>query len=264
MSTTYWLKQSTEPLFPKLLWSRPESKRTAGKLLIIGGNLHGFAAPAEAYSFAEAAGIGVAKVLLPDALQKTVGQILENGEFTPSTPSGSFSKKALAEWLDFSNWADAVLLAGDVGRNSETAILLESYLGKTAKSVALSRDAVDYTYTAPANVLKRPSTLLVLSLSQLQKLLKAAKWIHAVTFDMDLLQLVELLHELTQIHPVFIVTEHQQHMIVAVKGQVSTTSSRVDIWRTKAAAWAVSWWLQNPSQPFEAITTAIFSLLSYN
>src|SRR5690348_6592497 len=122
MNAAKWYKQTLDkPLFPKLAWSRPETKQTAGKLLIIGGNLHGFAAPAEAFTHAKAAGIGTTKVLLPNALQKTVGTMLETGEYAPSTPSGSFSKAALDTWLDFSTWADGILLAGDIGRNSETA-----------------------------------------------------------------------------------------------------------------------------------------------
>ena len=91
MITPYWHKQFDSPLFSDLLWSRPENKQFAGKLLIIGGNLHGFAAPASAYEQSQRAGIGVARVILPDALQKTIGRIFEAGEFAPSTPSGSFS-----------------------------------------------------------------------------------------------------------------------------------------------------------------------------
>src|SRR3982750_3265194 len=100
MERTYWHKQTPEkPLFPDLLWSRPENRAHAGKLLIMGGNAHGFAAPAEAYAESEQAGIGAARVLLPDSLQKTVGRTFAAGEYAPSTPSGSFSQKALAELL---------------------------------------------------------------------------------------------------------------------------------------------------------------------
>ncbi|MDB5164161.1 MAG: uncharacterized protein JWS12_779 [Candidatus Saccharibacteria bacterium] len=258
MNQEYWHRQSQDkPLFGDLLWSRPESRQMAGKLLVIGGNLHGFAAPAEAYTYATEAGIGVAKVLLPDALRKTVGRVLENGEYASSTPSGSFSKQALAQWLDFSGWADGVLVAGELGRNSETAILLEQFLAKSGAAVVLSRDAVDYLYTSPQDVLNRQNTALVLSLSQLQKLVKAAGFPKAVTFSMDVLQLVELLHDFSQQYPVKIITEHQGQSIVADSGQVSTTPQALDIWRTKVAAYASVWWLQNPSQSFEALTTAV-------
>src|SRR3989344_7199327 len=110
----YWLKQSTDqPLFPDLLWSRPENKAQAGKLLIVGGNLHGFTAPAGAYSAAEKAGIGVVRVILPDKLQKTVGKMIPEADFVTSTPVGSFGRQALAQMIEDARWANGVLLAGD-------------------------------------------------------------------------------------------------------------------------------------------------------
>src|SRR5882757_7834828 len=120
MEQTYWHKQAIDkPLFPELLWSRPENKSFAGKLLIIGGNAHGFAAPAEAYVAAEKAGIGTTRILLPDSLQKTVGKLFAPAEFATSNPSGGFAQTSLAEALALSDWADGILVAGDTGRNSE-------------------------------------------------------------------------------------------------------------------------------------------------
>ena len=55
-----------------------------------------------------------------------MGKTLEDGEYAPSTPSGSFSTQALGELQAMANWADGTLIAGDIGRNSETAILLEN------------------------------------------------------------------------------------------------------------------------------------------
>src|SRR6185295_14980513 len=111
MAATYWHKQEQSKLiFPELEWSKPENKNQAGKLLIIGGNAHGFSAPAEAYNVAVQTGIGTAKVLLPVALKKVVGRVLENCDFVPSTPSGSFAQNSLAEVLDATTWADALLI----------------------------------------------------------------------------------------------------------------------------------------------------------
>src|SRR3989344_1078256 len=142
MEATYWLRQKTdEPLFPDLIWSRPETKQQAGKLLIIGGNQFGFAAPAEAYGAATDAGVGLTRVLLPLAVKKVAGKLLPGLEYSANTPSGSFSKAALGEFLDQAAWADGVLIAGDLGRNSETAILLESFLAKYQGQITLNKDA---------------------------------------------------------------------------------------------------------------------------
>jgi hypothetical protein len=243
-----------------LLWSRPENRSAAGKLLIVGGNAHEFASPGAAYNEAIKAGVGTARVLLPDALQKTVGRVFEAGEFAPSTKtSGSFNQKALNEFLMQSNWADGVLFAGDFGRNAETAILFEKFLANWRGQLTLTKDACDYASSAPNAVLGREDTLLVLSLSQLQRLGIAAKTSSAITFGMDLLRLVEWLHEFTLAHAPFIVTKHLDTLFVAVNGRVSTTKlvEDLDIWRVKTAARAAVWWLQNPTKPFEALTTAI-------
>ncbi len=259
MAGTYWHKQTAEePLFPELLWSRPENRRHAGKLLIIGGNAHGFAAPATAYQAATQAGIGTTKILLPDALQKTVGMVLDNGEFAPSTPSGSFSKQALAEWLDWSRWADGILLAGDLGRNSETAVAIEQFTTKTSQPLVVTKDAIDYFYTAAKTILNRDNTVLVLSLAQLQKLARQAHYPEAVRFDMGLAQLAEWLHEFSSQYPCGIMTYHNETILVAAGGQVSSTKvGEKTTWRADAAAQATVWWLQNPAKLFESLTTSI-------
>jgi len=261
MNSSYWHKQSnTTPLFPSLDWSRPESRHLAGKLLVVGGSLHAFAAPAEAYTQAVKAGIGTTRVLLPDALRRTVGQLLETGEFAPSTPSGSFGASALAELLDCSAWADATLVAGDLGRNAETAILLERFLAKQSAAVTLTKDAIDYAVSTPGSVLHRPDTLLVPSLSQLRRLGMAAGFEQPVQFSMDLLRLVDWLHAFTQRFAPYIITQHLDTLFVAVGGQVSTTrlDSPQPVWRVRAAATAAVWWLQHPSKPFDSLTTAAY------
>jgi hypothetical protein len=256
----YWVKQTAgQPLYPELLWSRPENKARAGKLLIAGGNAHGFAAAGTAYGEAGKAGIGTARVLLPDSLQKTVGRVFEAGEFAPSTPSGSFGRRALAELLEMGAWADAVLLAGDFGRNSETAILLEQFLTKYSGQLVLTKDAVDYFTKAPLPLLTRPDTLLVISFAQMQKIASNSQFIPAFTFDMDFLQLIDTLHVFTRQHQPAVIVKHLQTIFVAANGQVSTTKlpEDIDIWRVKVAAHAAVWWLQNPSKTFEALTTAL-------
>jgi hypothetical protein len=260
MENTYWHKQQQEkPLYPELLWSRPENRLSAGKLLIMGGNLHSFAVAAESFDQVTKSGIGTARVVLPSALQRTVGKIFKEGEYAPSTPSGSFSKLALSTIIDASDWADGVLIAGDLGRNAETAILLETLLQKSSIPVVITQDAVDYISSTPQTAIQRKNIALVLSLSQLQRLVITLKYKHAVTFSMDLLRLTEWLHEFTLTYPIHIVTEHNNVILVAVNGEVSTTRliEETPIWRVKTASKMTVWWLQNMDKPFQAFTTAV-------
>ena len=256
----YWQKQTKEqPLFKDLLWSRPEQTAQAGKLLIIGGNAHDFAAPAKAYAEAAKAGVGISRVLLPDSLKKTVGRILENGEYAPSTPSGSFARRALADLLELSGWADAILLAGDFGRNSETAILLEQFISKYVGQVTLAKDSADYFVHAPATVLNRQATTLVISFAQLQKLAMNVRFDKAFTFDMDFLHLIDTLHDFSLGFGAAIVVKHLESIFVAYAGQISSTKLNEDmpVWRVKTAAHAAVWQLQNPNKTFEALTSSL-------
>lgn len=260
MDQSFWHKQTKDkPLFPDLIWNRPENRLHAGKLLIIGGNLHDFKAPADAYGAAMKAGAGTVRVLLPDTLSKTVGAFFPEAEFAKSTPSGSFAVEALAELLSAASWADGVLLAGDFGRNSETAILLEKFIEKYTGQLTLTKDAVDYFVKSPQSILARPNTTLVLSFGQLQPLASVAGFQPPFVFSMGLLKFVDNLNNFTQQHQAHIVTYFEENMCVGVSGQISTT--KIDnppkVWRLKTASSASTWWLQNPSKPFDALTTAV-------
>ncbi len=260
MANTYWLKQTKDkPLFEDLLWSRPENKRHAGKLLIVGGNLHGFATPGNAYGAAMKARAGTVRVLLPDKLQKTVGKLIPEAEFAPSTPSGSFARTGLAQLLEAAAWADGVLLAGDLGHNSETAILLDAFVDKCEGRVTLADDSLDYFLGKDSPLISRPGTTSVIELAQLQKLVKNNRPNLPILHTMTLVNLVEMLHELSTGNPGQIITWHAGNFIVASGGQVSTTpGAEKPNWQIELASFVSVWQLQNPKLQFEAPTTAAF------
>jgi NAD(P)H-hydrate repair Nnr-like enzyme with NAD(P)H-hydrate dehydratase domain len=255
-----WQKQTADkPLYPDMLWDRPERRDQAGKLLIIGGNLHSFAAPAQAFAAATGAGIGVARVVIPDALRKTLRTILPEAIYAPSTPSGSFAKASLSDWVDEAGWADGVLLAGDFGHNSETAQALETLLDKYSGLVTVTQDALEYFLTRPEKVIGRPRTTLVLSIGQLQKLARGVGTTTAITQSMGLPELAAWLEDFSSKNPITVVTKHLDHLIVAHAGDVSSTPTEPDreAWRIDTAARVVVWQLQSPDKPYPAATTAI-------
>jgi len=261
MPQDYWLKQDPlKPLFPDILWSRPETTHTSGKLLIVGGNAHGFSHVGMAYEAARKAGAGTIRILMPDVLQKTVSILQTSCYFAPSNPSGGFAKQALSELLEHAAWADAVLLAGEFGRNSETAVVLESFIQKYSGRLTVSRDAVDYFISShSALLLNRPDTTVVLSAGQLQKLAMNAKAKSPIGLSLDLSLFVHALHEFSLEHKANIITHNQGNTIVSVNGKVSSTltSEGDDIWRTPTAAKATVFWLQNPTKSFEAMTVSL-------
>lgn len=250
-----WIRQKRdEPAFPDVLWSRPENRRHAGKLLIIGGHQQSFNAVSAAYSAAAKAGVGTARVLVPEILRKMLHQIFPEAEYAASTPIGSFSRKALADLLDASEWADGVILAGDFGRNSETAVLLESFVQKYTGLLAVSGDAVDYFVTDSEVLLKRPRTLVIASVKQLQKLASP----HLIEQRADLIRAVEQISGWAQQAELSVLTVHSNHAIAAHKLQISTTPVNLADPNEALAACAAVWLLQQPEKPFEALTTAIY------
>lgn len=249
-----WQKQTDGPLFPDILWNQPENKRHAGKILIIGGHTQSFSAVSEAYSAANRAGIGAARVIIPNTLQRTLSKLFPEAEYAPSTNIGSFSRQALSTFLDSAEWADGVLLAGDFGKNSETAILLESLVDRYMGQITLAGDSVDYFLNYSAKLIQRPHTLLIANLFQIQKLAAPET---LVLQQSELMQVVHQLSEWTSKNSLSIVTEHSGHAIAAHGGKASTTPVK-DISLTNLAAYASVWYLQHRQQPFEALTTSVF------
>lgn len=255
MESINWLRQAPEqPLFPDVLWSRPENKRHAGKLLIIGGHSQNFSAVSRAYAAAQKAGAGTTRVLLPQSLQKTLAKSFPEAEFADSTPIGSFSRQALGLFLELSAWADGVLLAGEFGRNSETAVLLESYIGKYAGQLTLAGDSIDYFFNDPKPVINRPDTTIVGAFSQIQRIAKSA----ALKQGDDLVQTLNKLSIFSGETEAYFVTEQSGQVSVSGHGKLSTTATDGREVNEELAAYASVWTLQQPAKPFEALTTAVY------
>jgi ADP-dependent NAD(P)H-hydrate dehydratase / NAD(P)H-hydrate epimerase len=236
------------------LWSRPENKRYAGKLLIVGGHAQTFNSVSDAYTAATKAGIGTTRVILPDKLQKMLSKIFPEAEYAASTSIGSFSRQALGSLLDASSWADAVLLVGDFGKNSETAILLESFIEKYSGPLAIVGDSLDYFLAHPSKLVERKDTLLIANISQLQKL--AAPIL--IQQKADFIRVIEQVSTWSgQIIP-SIITIHSNQVIVGYRSQISTTLVKLDAPDTVLATYATVWWLQQPKKIFEALTTASY------
>lgn len=263
MEPSYWHKQSaSEPLFPELVWSRPENRQQAGKLLIVSGDATGFAVAAQAYQAALTAGAGVVRVVLPDFLRSLVPkQVQFELDFAPGIKHGSFSKSALGNLLEQSGWADAVLLPGGIGRNSETSAMLEQFVQVYSGLLVLAEDALDVFIKQPKLLFDRASTIVVADFSQLQKMWPLVMRNQpAITYDLPLQVFVEALHKLTSTLAAVIVTERQSLLFVSFEGRVSTTPITDKIWRVQTASANAVWAVQHHAKLFEAVTTSVRSL----
>ena len=199
------------------------------------------------------------RILLPDALQKTLGKGFPEAEFAASTPIGSFSRKALDLFLDLADWSDRVLLAGDFGKNSETAVLLDSFIEKYTGQLTLTGDSLDYFAQKPTSLVERKNTLLVGNLGQIQKLAQPKA---VVKQTADLVQILEVLSNWTVESSAKVITSAASQIIVASRGDISTTHSQNNEVGPELAAYASVWWLQQPESAFEALTTAVYCFIN--
>lgn len=260
MDHPYWHKQTTDkPLYPDIEWSKPENRANRGRLGIIGGNKLGFISVAECYSTALQTGAGEVRVLLPDVLKKSIPTTMTEVVFGSTNPSGSLTTDALTEMKAVGDWSTGVLLIGDAGRNSETAILYENFVREYQGPLTVTRDAIDLLKNASTMVVERPNTLLVVSFAQLQKIFQSVYYPIVLTFSMQLTNLVEALHKFTITNPVTIAVLHQDTFIVANGGEVTTTpfAEPMQIWRGRTATIAAVYWLWSLKKPLESITTSL-------
>ena len=115
----------------------------------------------------------------------------------------------------------------------------------------------------PETIITRSNTALVLSIAQLQRLFKNNKSPVAITHTMDLMHLIDALHDFTKDNPVAVVVRHQDTMLIAYGGDVSSTiypHYTETTWQIPVAAHISVWWLQNPTKVFQAMTSALIQI----
>lgn len=255
----YWQRQTNQqPLYPQVEWNRPEQRTRAGRLGIVGGNAHGFAAVAEAYGQALRAGAGQARVLLPDALRGAIPTAITDTAFAASTSSGGLARGSQEAIIALGQWSDGLLLIGDAGRNSQTAIAYEAALARYHGPLTISRDAIDLIQASAQHLMERPETVLVLSFSQLQRWLRALFYPTILSFRMQLSSLVDTLHKVTITYPVTLVTFHADHLLLAQGGQVISQAwdDPLPIWRGLVATRIASYRLWEAA-PLAASAAAV-------
>jgi hypothetical protein len=176
-----------------------------------------------------------------------------------SNPSGSLSREAINEMKAIGAWSTGVLLIGDAGRNSETAILYEDFIRDYKGPLTITRDAIDLLRNSSTIIAERPDTLIIASFAQLQKLFQAVYYPKVLTFSMQLTNLVEALHKFTVTYPICIAVLHNETLLVASNGEVTSTpwDNPMQIWRGNTAANAATYWLWNPAKPLESTTASL-------
>ncbi len=240
------------PAFPDVVWARPETAHGAGKLLIVGGGGGDLGHVSALFSHAETAGAGTIRLLLPDSLRKLTKD-LPHIEYAPSTPSGSFGQKALTELQDIAHWSDGVLLAGDLGKNSETSLLLEKFITKYPGIMVFDQDAYQSFASGWSKFLNRPSsTVLCLNFDQLRSLAIELGSTIAITNDITIRNFHQALIFISQHTEAVLLTSHNDSQWAVSRGAVCESRTPTSS-SGKTAAWAI----QQPHKLYEAVVSSL-------
>ena len=245
-----WQSQKDEPLFPDVIWSRPETKKGRGKLLIIGGSAGAMSNVASSFTIAQQSGAGTIYLLVPDSLEKLTKHIPEI-EYAPSNQSGSFARNSLDKFIDMSRNVEGVLFAGDIGKNSETSLMLESFLNKYQGLVFIDSKSLESFTINFEDLLSRGQTVLFTDFSQLQNIGKQLKLEIPFTSDMGRKNFAEALHQISSKFSTILVCEITNNIWVA-HGQEIIDADKKSFQSTKATVWGI----QQPTKLPEAIVSS--------
>lgn len=258
---SYWQKQ-TQPLFPDLIWNIPEQK--TGNIAILGGNAQNFSNVIRISEFlSQTFPFKSVATFLPDALRGKLPP-LSNLDFFTSTTSGSFAKSATLNAAV--NAVDATLIIGDLSKNSATAVAVADAITsnpENTKPLVITRDSVDLLSPEASRWLNRPNTFIIATSLQLQKLLRDIYYPRMIMLSQPLLPVIETLHKFTLSYKTTILTFHEEHIIVATNGEITTTKitdtdySPISLWSGQLAAKILAFNLFNPNKSLAATTAAI-------
>ena len=262
MNNLNWQKQSkNKALFEDIIWSKPQNKLSAGKYLIIGGNVHELIKSAIIYDSFMKVGASNIRLAMPIAVRKLIKDRSLNIDFLPSTPSGSFSLQATAEILDLAKLSDIAIISSDISKNSETTLMQEHFINNYHKKVCLLSDNIAIFDQFEIDKIDYNEILLIGEVKHLQKLL-INKFNVLIKESDELYLTVKALSDLTQKIPIKIVTLKNNMILVASAAKVCSTEvdRKINNWIEEICGPAC-FYLINNSDPYKALCSAVYEFL---
>jgi len=252
--------QTTEPLYPKVIWNRPVARHGAGRLLIIGGHAKDFSLPTAIYGLVQASGIGECAVALPDSLLKLLSGMPDT-TFVASTQAGSISRDALGRLLELAEDADAIAIGAGLSNNSETAVMTEKLLAMAEQPIIVFADTLIALQFNIRLVTDRADSLIILTMQELFKLAGQLSIPISIRPNGGLINKLEIIKSVKDAMAADLVV-YGSDTIVAAGDKLSVTPANPVLSRLPAAYYAVLsvFWLQNRANHYEGLTTAAWIL----
>lgn len=230
--------------------------------MLIGGHRDGFSELQKVYQAFEDAQVAECRLALPDKLSKLVGS-LEYVSLLASTPSGSISRDALSELVYLANESDLVSLGPDLSNNSETILTMQRLIAETRTSIVIPPQSTEQLLPESGEWINKENILLFLTHKQLYKL--ASKLAVDATIPLNITNdaIAEIALAVSKEFSPSIVVMMPDSIIIAVNGKASITKTKTDD-LGKIIGLLGTFWLQNESKKYEALTTATYLLTNPN
>jgi NAD(P)H-hydrate repair Nnr-like enzyme with NAD(P)H-hydrate dehydratase domain len=256
--TPQFERQLDEPLFPNVLYARPVTRVSSGRLLLLGGHSGSFSDPTAFHELALAAGIGECRVLLPDVLAKILSGA-PGTYFAASSPSGSLGREAADRAIELSEEADVVAIGADLSNNSDTGMLIERLLTQLDRPIAVFGDALHTVLQNPKTVTDNATALVILTMAEVFKLAGKLQIPINVRPGAGLINKLEIIQDLKSasrcgyvVYGTEIIVAQDTHFIVTPIDFHLSTAPQL-FYATLA-----TFWTQNPSRRREGLATGAY------
>jgi|GEM_PF-919576 len=257
-TTPQFIRQTDDPLYPKVLYNRPITRSGGGRLLIVGGHSGEFSLPTAIHQFAVAAGIGEAVAVLPDNLAKFLGGA-SGTAFAASSTSGSLGREALGRILELSEEADAVAIGASLSNNSNTSILTERLISEIDRPIIVIDEGLTAMRPNISAVTDNPRALIILTMAEVFKLCGALGIAISIRQGAGLINKLEIVQNLAAASACAYVV-YGSEIIVAAGADLIVTPINYRLSLTPALFYGTlsTFWLQNRSNPTAGLATGAY------
>ena len=261
MDIPKFIRQDEKPLYPKILWNRPVSRRGAGRLLIPGGHTGEFSFPTSLFQAAMASGIGECTVALPDALLKLLGGA-SGVSFVPSSTSGSLGQEATGLLLHMAEEYDAMLLGASLSNHSQTTILLETLIRESSIPLILIDDSISLLSHQAELLVGNENHLLIVTMPQIFKLAGRLGVPIRIKRDGGLINKLEIVRDISHVSKCSFVVWGSEIIIATPDRELIVTPMNHRISQLPAVLYATlsAFWIQNSGDRRAGLATASYLL----
>ncbi len=260
MENINWQIQTSEPLFPDTIWDKPENKKHANSLLIIGGNSTSFNFVSKGYDYAQKIILSNISLVLPKPLEQLTKNMITDCFYGVVNNSGGYNLENLGLFNELAETNNNIVLIGNFGDSSETHLLIEKFINSTKdKLFIITNDAIDFL---TSQILENePNKFLLLAeLTQVQKLIKNLKRTQNFKSSDNLYKILQVIKELTSDYNLKLISKINDSIYVFSDNKISSTKVTTlnESWQTTLSIECSSWIKYESNKQFENLTTAVY------